>query len=466
MKFFNRKAANKAVIGSLLTRGDAARDAGDWSAAAKAYKEALDLRPELTDIWIQHGHALKEAGRSEDAVAAYRQALTQRPDDAETHVHLAHLLKRMKQYGDAIAVFEKAADLKPDDASLHDEIAELKRAVDQFSAPSPELGTHSVDAAKTDAPGDRAAGASEPQARDDERLKSLQARLRKAQALYEDAHGENELFREQIAGQQAELEAQQAQLVEQASDIRGLKDQIRDLKTSRDELFQERNAAREEASALTSSKAMLAEAMAERDVAEKKMAELKGEMDGREKSAAARLAAAQALYEDAQSENELFKEQIAGQHAALEAQQDKVSELTAQLADVKAEREGLFQERNAARAEVETLTSRVAEIEAARDEAQTRVEGLIPLEAEMPKVKAEREGLFQERNAARAEVETLTSQVAEIEAARDQALIEAETARKTAHDYKIRVGKAREEFLRSEGQITLIKDLVLREGGL
>ena len=71
------------------------------------------------------------------------------------------------------------------------------------------------------------------------------------------------------------------------------------------------------------------------------------------------------------------------------------------------------------------------------------------------------------------ELEALKTEIAEAQAMRDdaqtmrdEALAAAETARKTAHDHEIRVSMAREEFLRSEGQIALIKDLVLREGSL
>ena len=48
----------------------------------------------------------------------------------------------------------------------------------------------------------------------------------------------------------------------------------------------------------------------------------------------------------------------------------------------------------------------------------------------------------------------------------DDALARADAAQKTAEGHQVRVGLAREEFLRSEGQIALIKDLILREGSL
>ena len=112
------------------------------------------------------------------------------------------------------------------------------------------------------------------------------------------------------------------------------------------------------------------------------------------------------------------------------------------------------------------MAAQISEIEAARDEALARIETLIPLEAELSQAKVEREGLFQERNVARQELQAIEADISLAQAMRDEALAEAETARKTAHDHEIRVSMAREEFLRSEGQIALIKDLVLREDSL
>ncbi len=418
MKLFSRKTPQKGVVETLITRGDAARDQHNWTAAADAYKAVVDHRPELTDIWIQYGHALKEAGRAEDAVAAYQHAVKQRPEDVETHVHLGHLLKRLMRVEDAIAMFETAAYLDPDDASSREEIASL-----------------------------RAIEALEPEAREGERAKLA--------AVGQAAHPENVPFRGQVAGQQAELETQQAQPARYIAETAALKDQLAEVKTARDALFKERNAARDEVETLKPVKDQLAAAQALYEEAQGENELFKNQIDGqqaeleaqqaevttlkkqldeaaereaqadkREKSAGARLAAAQALYEEAQGENELFKNQIDGQQAELEAQQAEVTTLKKQLDEVK---------------------------------------------AEIATVKTEREALFQERNAARAKVETLRPlevRLSKAEAARDEALTKAEAARKTAHDYEIRVSMAREEFLRSEGQIALIKDLVLREDGL
>jgi glycosyltransferase involved in cell wall biosynthesis len=54
--------------------GDAAREAGDWKAAAAAYERHLRAAPGDGAIWVQLGHALKESGHPAAAAEAYRQA--------------------------------------------------------------------------------------------------------------------------------------------------------------------------------------------------------------------------------------------------------------------------------------------------------------------------------------------------------------------------------------------------------
>lgn len=54
----------------------------------------------------------------------------------------------------------------------------------------------------------------------------------------------------------------------------------------------------------------------------------------------------------------------------------------------------------------------------------------------------------------------------ELEADRDSARAETEALRKKQQEQEVRLALAREELLRSEGQIELIKDLILRESGL
>lgn len=56
------------------TVGDAARDRGDWPAAAAAYRRYLAGRPRHVAIWIRLGNMLKESGLWDEAADAYSRA--------------------------------------------------------------------------------------------------------------------------------------------------------------------------------------------------------------------------------------------------------------------------------------------------------------------------------------------------------------------------------------------------------
>ncbi|MFP5455022.1 MAG: glycosyltransferase, partial [Alphaproteobacteria bacterium] len=100
-----------------VASGDSARDRGDWAAAATAYRNALEQRPDLAAIWVQLGHAEKERGAFEAAIDAYGRATKLRPLEADAFTHLAHLQKRLGLVDQAIGSFLHAlhaGDCGPD----------------------------------------------------------------------------------------------------------------------------------------------------------------------------------------------------------------------------------------------------------------------------------------------------------------------------------------------------------------
>jgi tetratricopeptide (TPR) repeat protein len=106
-----------------IARGNAARDARGWSAAARCYRKALKLQPDLAPIWVQYGHALKESGQPSDAEAAYRRALALAPNNADTHLQLGHLKKLQ---GEISSAAESYAEALRRDNGLIDAASELR----------------------------------------------------------------------------------------------------------------------------------------------------------------------------------------------------------------------------------------------------------------------------------------------------------------------------------------------------
>ena len=90
-----------------VRRGDEARARRHWTAAASAYRAAVEADPGLVAIWIQLGHALKEQNDMAAAADAYAEAAQRQPDFAEPHIFLAHTCKQLGRPDQAIVHFIK-----------------------------------------------------------------------------------------------------------------------------------------------------------------------------------------------------------------------------------------------------------------------------------------------------------------------------------------------------------------------
>ena len=97
----------------LRQDGDAARDGGNWEAAADAYGAYLKIRDTDAAIWVQYAHALKEQGLGTKSEQAYRRAIALIPTDHESQLHLAHLLKRLDRPDDAKEIFSSLLEVSP-----------------------------------------------------------------------------------------------------------------------------------------------------------------------------------------------------------------------------------------------------------------------------------------------------------------------------------------------------------------
>lgn len=116
-----RKEAKKAR--PLIIEADAARDRGDWRAAAQSYRLAVEVDPTNAGIFVQLGHALKESGSVREAEAQYRKAISLDPANADTYVQLGHVLKLQGDIVGATAAYQQAYALNP---SLDAAIRELE----------------------------------------------------------------------------------------------------------------------------------------------------------------------------------------------------------------------------------------------------------------------------------------------------------------------------------------------------
>ncbi|PZW41893.1 glycosyltransferase involved in cell wall biosynthesis [Humitalea rosea] len=98
---------------ALFNRGNALRDARDWSGAADAYAAYLDLHPGDRAITIQRGHMVKEAGDPATALSLYRAAEAMLPEDPDIHIQIGHALKLLRRLPEAARAYRIAAELDP-----------------------------------------------------------------------------------------------------------------------------------------------------------------------------------------------------------------------------------------------------------------------------------------------------------------------------------------------------------------
>ena len=153
-----RESSKRAVAREIVSRADAARDAGRFRDAALLYGEALHLRPDDAGIHVQRANMLKDSGEHEAAEAHYQAALRLHPKDADAAHQLGHLYKGWGRIDRAEAAYRRAAEINPDwteprleldrmsragwRAAVPDEQPEtLKDARSEFVRAATELGT-------------------------------------------------------------------------------------------------------------------------------------------------------------------------------------------------------------------------------------------------------------------------------------------------------------------------------------
>lgn len=111
---------------ALLEKGKQLYQTDQDAEAAEAFKQALQLDPELAEAHFRLGLAYDALNKQEEAEAEYKKAtesfkkhLEKSPDDAEAHYDLGQTYAGLRQFSDAIREYRQAAKLKNNDADIY-----------------------------------------------------------------------------------------------------------------------------------------------------------------------------------------------------------------------------------------------------------------------------------------------------------------------------------------------------------
>lgn len=106
-------------------RGIARERTGQWTAAEKDFRRALEMEPENPLVLNYLGYSYIDRGENlDEALDMVRRAVAQRPDDGYIVDSLGWAFYRLGRYEEAVAELEKAVQLRPADAVINDHLGD------------------------------------------------------------------------------------------------------------------------------------------------------------------------------------------------------------------------------------------------------------------------------------------------------------------------------------------------------
>ncbi len=117
----------------LYTRGICHERLGDWPAAEKDFRAALELRPEQPQVLNYLGYTLVEKQQNlDEALDMIERAVAARPDSGYIMDSLGWVLYRLGRYEEAVGHMERAAELEPIDPVVNDHLGDVYWAVGRY----------------------------------------------------------------------------------------------------------------------------------------------------------------------------------------------------------------------------------------------------------------------------------------------------------------------------------------------
>lgn len=101
-------------VAGLLQQGNHYLDTQHYHDALKAYNQAIAIKGNNVDLWINRGDALTELNRNEEALKSYEKAIAIQPNQDKAWFNQGNALTNLKRYKEAVKSYDEAIAVKPD----------------------------------------------------------------------------------------------------------------------------------------------------------------------------------------------------------------------------------------------------------------------------------------------------------------------------------------------------------------
>lgn len=116
------EAANSAAV--------QAYEAGNYSEAARLFRQAVEVEPENAGYWVNLGVAYGELGDDLQAFTAYRRAVELNPDEIQAYLNMGYLYLERERNAEAREMWEMVIRVAPDSDEAEEARQNLKNVED------------------------------------------------------------------------------------------------------------------------------------------------------------------------------------------------------------------------------------------------------------------------------------------------------------------------------------------------
>ena len=142
-------AKGQVIINKILKNGDSAEarlllgttklQMNDFSGALTDLQKAVELNPNLPDVYSYYGLALMSTGDQAGAQKAFEQAIENDPNSFESNLRMGVLLREDQNYGAALRHLRHALDVRPGDLGVRYQIAAAELSLGQVEKARSDL---------------------------------------------------------------------------------------------------------------------------------------------------------------------------------------------------------------------------------------------------------------------------------------------------------------------------------------